>query len=119
MDAFRILVVCLMIIISVSCTPSQTTTYVIEITGTPGTLFTGSIGAAGQQRTVDGVIPMNFTVRGWPAVAVIQKDYDNDDPRAIDLWERGALIVTIKENGRIVASEGTNAKAGSVGVSSP
>ncbi len=81
--------------------------YTIELSGTSGTEFTGSIGGGGSSRTVEGTVPATYTVSGWPAVAVIQKTE-----------EYGFISVTIKENGETLDSESTSASYGVVTVSS-
>ena len=82
--------------------------YTIEISGTSGIGFSGSVGGGSTSRTVDGTVPTTYTVYGWPAVAVIQntKDY-------------GTITVTIKENGETIKTETTRASYGIVTVSSP
>lgn len=81
--------------------------YTIEVSGTSGTEFTGSIGGGSSSRTVEGTVPASYTVSGWPAVAVIQKTD-----------EYGFISVTIKKDGETLDSESTSASYGVVTVSS-
>lgn len=81
--------------------------YVIEITGTSGLEFSGSIGGGGNSKTVEGSIPANYEISDWPAVAVIQKKGTS-----------GTLTVTIKKNGRVLNTQTTNADYGVVSVTS-
>ena len=81
--------------------------YIIEISGTNGLQFSGSIGGAGNSRTIEGNVPATYKVIGWPAVAVIQKKE-----------ELGTLIVSIKENNKLLNSQSTTAAYGVVTVSS-
>jgi len=89
--------------------PTKTTSnnYVIEITGTNGLEFTGSIGGGANQRSVQGSIPATYEVNTWPAVAVIQKKEAS-----------GTLTVTMKKNDRVLNSQTTDADYGVVTVSS-
>ena len=81
--------------------------YVIEITGTSGLEFSGSIGGGTNHKTVQGTIPETYEVSDWPAVAVVQKKETY-----------GTLTVTIKKNGRTLNSQTTYADYGIVTVSS-
>ena len=85
----------------------KTSNYIIEITGTDGLEFTGSIGGGANQKTVQGMVPKTFEVSDWPAVAVIQKR-----------GTKGTLTVTIKKNDKILNTQMTDADYGVVTVSS-
>jgi len=95
----------MMFMLLVACAPIASTkqTYVVEVTGTAGTEFTGSVGGGGSTRTVDGTIPATYKIEGWPAVAVVQK-----------MQETGSLIVTIKQGTKVLDSQITSAKYGVV-----
>ena len=84
-----------------------TTNYIIEITGTEGLEFSGSIGGGTNSKSIEGSIPATYEVSDWPAVAVIQKKETS-----------GTLTVTIKKNGRILNTQTTSASYGVVTVSS-
>lgn len=81
--------------------------YVIEITGTEGLQFSGSIGGGTNSRSIDGTAPSSYEVVGWSAVAVIQKK-----------GVGGTLTVTIKEGGKELNSQTTTAEYGVVTVGS-
>ncbi len=87
--------------------PASSRTYIIEVTGTDELDFSGSIGGGGNSRTIDGTVPSNYTVEGYPAVAVLQKKGEN-----------GELIVTIKKGDKILNTQSTDADYGVVTVSS-
>jgi len=87
---------------------STSSNYIIEITGTDGLEFSGSIGGGGSSKTVDGEIPTTYEVSDWPAVAVIQKKEASG----------GVLTVTMKKNGRVLDSQTTDADYGLVTVNS-
>lgn len=65
---------------------------IVKVDGTAGLAFSGSIGAAGGSRTVDGAVPQSFTIPGADSsgifTAVLQKQAD-----------AGTLIVTLNCNG--------------------
>lgn len=84
-----------------------TSNYVIDITGTDGLEFSGSIGGGTNSRTIDGSIPATYEVSDWPAVAVIQKK---------DAY--GTLTVTITKKGKVLNTQTTTADYGAVSVSS-
>jgi len=86
---------------------SITTNYIIEVTGTNGLEFSGSIGGGANQKSVQGSIPATYEVSDWPAVAVIQKKEAS-----------GTLTVTMKKNDRVLNSQTTDADYGVVTVSS-
>lgn len=92
---------------STSSGPTSSGPYIIEVTGTSETEFTGSIGGGSSSRTVEGTVPATYTVSGWPAVAVIQKTE-----------EYGFISVTIKKDGEVLDSQSTSASYGVVTVSS-
>ncbi len=102
-----IIVIILLFFIFKSPSSVSSGPYTIEISGTSGTEFTGSIGGGGSSRTIEGTVPATYTVSDWPAVAVIQKTE-----------EYGFISVTIKEDGEILDSESTSASYGIVTVSS-
>lgn len=103
-----IIVAILLFFIFKSFSPSTSSgPYTIEVSGTSGTEFTGSIGGGGSSRTVEGTVPATYTVSGWPAVAVIQKT-----------GEYGFISVTIKKDGETLDTESTSASYGVVTVSS-
>lgn len=83
------------------------TAYIIEVTGTGGLEFTGSIGGGANQKSIQGSVPANYEVSDWPAVAVIQKKGTS-----------GTLTVTITKNGRVLNTQTTDADYGVVTVSS-
>ncbi len=87
--------------------PSRNTSYIVEVTGTQGLDFSGSLGGGGSTTTVDGRVPSTYTIRGWPAVAVMQKSD-----------EYGTLTVTIKKDDKILDRQTTTAQYGVVTVSS-
>lgn len=86
---------------------SSSTLYTIEIGGTTGNEFSGSIGGAGSSRTIEGTVPQTYTVYGWPAVAVIQ-----------NMEDFGSISVTIKQGETIVDTQSTSASYGVVTASS-
>jgi len=87
--------------------PSPSNTYTIEILGTEGIEFSGSIGGGGNSRSIDGSVPSIYTVEGWPAVAVIQKK-----------GASGTLKVIMKKGDKILNEQETSAAYGVVTVSS-
>ena len=82
--------------------------YIIEVSGTPGTEFTGDISSGfSNSRTVEGIVPATYTASDWPAVAVIQNKGDS-----------GYISVSIIKNGELINSQSTSASYGVVTVSS-
>jgi len=79
-------------------------TYIIEITS--DTSWSGSIGADGSSRTIEGYGNENWKVTGIIAVAVIQKQ-----------TEYGFLTVRILRDGTVLDSQTTTAAYGVVSVS--
>jgi len=77
--AIGVFVVCVIVVVAVALSniSSDTKDVTVRIDGTPGVLFSGSIGNAGSQRTVDGTTPQSFTITGKKSsgifTAVIQK----------------------------------------------
>jgi hypothetical protein len=122
--AILLLAILLVAVIFVSgCTESNSKTYTIEITGNYSTCklpdeiksacehvpFSGSIGSAGNTRSIEGDTPQQYDVVGWPVSAAIQKNTDAD----------ALLIVMIKDqSGKIIAQQSTTAPYGMVTVSS-
>ena len=87
--------------------PSSNSKYVVEVTGTDGVEFTGSLNGAGNSNSVEGTVPQTYEVIGWPAAAVMQKK-----------GETGTLTVTISKNDKILNTQSTSAAFGVVTVSS-
>ena len=85
----------------------DSSSYSIEITGTEGLEFQGSIGSGSNQKSIQGTVPQTYEVSDWPTVAVIQKK-----------TTKGDLTVTIKKNGKVINSQTTNADYGLVTVTS-
>lgn len=84
--------------------------YTIEISGTPGVEFTGSLNGGGNSQTIEGsilTVPRTYQIEGWPAAAVIQNKGD---------W--GTLTVTIKKDGKVLNTQTTTAAYGIATVSS-
>jgi hypothetical protein len=81
-----------------------TVTATIQIVS--NTSWSGSIGADGESRTVDGSGSQSFTVKGTIIVAVIQKQ-----------TEGGYLTVSIIVDGQMKASQTTTAAYGVISVS--
>ena len=86
--------------------PTSSKTYIVEVTGTNGLQFSGSLGGGGESRSIDGEVPSTYTIEGWPAVAVIQKKQ-----------ESGKLVVTIKRGTDLLSTQETTAAYGVVTVS--
>lgn len=105
--AIIVVVILLFFIFKSSSSNTSSGSYTIEISGTFGTEFTGSISGGGSSRTIEGNVPANYTVQGWPAVAVIQKTE-----------EYGYLSVTIKKEGKTLDTQSTSASYGVVTASS-
>ena len=82
--------------------------YVIEITGTNGVAFQGSImeveyGSA-TSKSVDGTIPKTYTTEGIMSSLAIQKMTDS-----------GTLTVTVKDdNGKVLKTQSTSSPYGMV-----
>lgn len=84
--------------------------YTIEVSGTAGLEFSGSYGAVtsdGQStsKSVDGVVPAEYSVSGTIISCVFQKQV-----------EAGTLKVEILKSGQVVAESDTSADYGVVSV---
>jgi len=77
--------------------------YVIKITGTPGLKFSGCYGNLEGDQSVDGTVPMKYTVRGEIVSAVFQKK-ERD----------GTLTVELIRDGKVIVSRSTTAEFGIV-----
>jgi acyl-CoA thioesterase len=77
---------------------------VVEITGTPGTGFEGSLGTAPSQRAISGTVPAEYAVETAVALAVSATKTD----------ENGELTVRVLRDGREVARRTTTAPFGTV-----
>jgi hypothetical protein len=77
---------------------------VVEISGTPGTKFEGSLGTPQSARSISGRIPAEYEAETAVAVAVSATKTDED----------GELTVRVLKDGREVASRTTTAPFGTV-----
>ena len=72
-----VVVVIVVIAVALSNISSDTKDVTVRVDGNPGVQFSGSIGSAGSQRTIDGTTPQSFTISGQKSsgifTAVIQK----------------------------------------------
>lgn len=85
-------------------TPPAPVDLVVEISGSPGVTFQGSVGTAPASRSIEGQVPAQFTVRTAVAVAVtVTKEQ-----------EEGELSVRVLRGGREVAHQTTTRPFGTV-----
>ena len=70
-------------------TPPAPATIVVEITGTPGTAFEGSIGTAPSTKRIEGQVPAQFTVQTAVAVAVTATKKEEDGDLTVRLLRGG------------------------------
>jgi hypothetical protein len=85
-------------------TPPPPVSVVVEITGSPGVTFEGSLGTAGATRTISGQVPATYTVNDAVALAVSVTNKDAD----------GDLTVRVLRSGAPVAQRTTHAPYGTV-----
>ncbi len=85
-------------------TPPAAVSVVVEITGSPGVTFEGSLGTAGATRTISGQVPATYTVNSAVALAV---NVTNKGPD-------GDLTVRVLRSGAQVAQRTTHAPYGTV-----
>lgn len=104
---FTIIVFIMIFSFMTAIAPINKGPYNIQITGINGTKFSGSISGPGSSKSVEGTVPENYKVYGWPVVAVIQNQEDH-----------GGIIVTITNiSGDILNIQATFAAYGVVSVS--
>jgi len=85
-------------------TPPSPVAVVVEITGTPGTTFEGSIGTAPSTKAIDGQVPAQFSVETAVAVAVsVTKKEEN-----------GELTVRLLRGGQEMSRRTTSSPYGTV-----
>jgi hypothetical protein len=85
-------------------TPPSPVALVVEVAGTPGVAFEGSIGTAPSSKSIDGQVPAQFTVETAVAVAVT----------ATKKQEDGELTVRVLRDGRELARRTTSSPYGTV-----
>jgi len=69
---------------------SSGSTYTVKV-NYPGS-WSGSIGGAGNSKTVDGYGSKSLTVEGWPAVAVIQKQDGDSRTMGVEIWKGDKML---------------------------
>jgi hypothetical protein len=85
-------------------TPPAPANLVVEISGSPGVTFQGSLGTAPASKSIEGQVPAQFAVTTAVAVAVaVTKEQ-----------EEGELTVRILRDGREVAHQTTSQPFGTV-----
>jgi len=84
-------------------TPPAAATLIVEITGTPGTAFEGSLGTTAATRSITGQVPAQYSV---DAIAVVVSLTKRE--------EAGNLTVRVLRSGQEVASRTTDAPYGSL-----
>lgn len=99
------------LVILCSCAMEQT--FNIQVTGTSGLKFTGSLCLTTPDgkvttKSIEGAIPANYTLKGSVVSVVFQKQ-----------TEKGTLQAAILKNGNIVNSSETTAAYGVVSITSP
>lgn len=85
-------------------TPPAPVTLVIEISGTPGVSFEGSLGTASASHSIEGQVPAQFTVE--TAVAVVAQVTKKE--------EDGELTVRVLRAGQEVVRRTTTAPFGNI-----
>ena len=85
-------------------TPPAPATIVVEIAGTPGTPFEGSIGTAPSTQRIEGRVPTQFTVETAVAVAVTATKKEED----------GELTVRLLRGGQEISRRTTSSPYGTV-----
>ena len=85
-------------------TPPAPVAVVVEITGTPGTTFEGSIGTAPSTKPIEGQVPAQFTVETAVAVAVSVTKKQED----------GELTVRVLRGGEEMSRRTTSSPYGTV-----
>ena len=84
--------------------PPAPATIVVEITGTPGIPFEGSIGTAPSSKRIEGQVPAQFTVETAVAVAVSATKKEED----------GELTVRLLRGGQEMSRRTTSSPYGTV-----
>ncbi len=85
-------------------TPPPPVSVVVEITGSSGVRFEGSLGTAGATRMISGQVPVTYAVDGGVALAVNVTKKNED----------GNLTVRVLRSGAQVAQRATDAPYGTV-----
>jgi hypothetical protein len=85
-------------------TPPSPVALVVEISGTPGVTFEGSIGTAPSTKSIEGQVPARFTVETAVAVAVT----------ATKKQEDGELTVRVLREGQELTRRTTSSPYGTV-----
>jgi hypothetical protein len=85
-------------------TPPAPATFLIEITGTSGVTFEGSIGTAPSTQAIDGQVPAQFSVKTAVAVAVTVTKKQED----------GELTVRVLREGQELTRRTTSSPYGTV-----
>ena len=85
-------------------TPPAPVTFVIEISGTPGVSFEGSLGSATASRSIEGQVPAQFTVE--TAIAVVAT--------VTKKVEDGELTIRVLRAGQEVVRRTTSAPFGNI-----
>lgn len=85
-------------------TPPAPATLAVEVSGTPGLGFEGSLGTAPETRPLQGTVPARYTVETAVAVAVNLRKASED----------GELTVRILRDDREVARQTTSAPFGTL-----
>ena len=109
---FGLLAACLMLsgcslvsfVPEVQETPPATVALTVEITGSPGTCFEGSLGTAASTRSITGQVPVCYTVK-TPIAVVVSLTKEGED---------GTLTARILRAGAQVTSQTTTAPYGSI-----
>lgn len=106
--AFGALLIFVALPTMVGCSPGDAS-FVIEVSGTTGTRFSGTYGAMrddgrSSSTSVTGTVPAQYEVTGAIATAVFQKDSGRSE----------TLTVTIKRGDRVLVRETTTAPYGVV-----
>jgi hypothetical protein len=83
--------------------PPKAVALVVDITGTPGTAFEGSLGTTAATRSITGQVPAQYSVDGIAVVVSLTKT-----------GEAGNLTVRVLRSGQEVARRTTDAPYGSL-----
>lgn len=85
-------------------TPPAPAVFVVEVSGTPGATFEGSIGTAPSSKSIEGQVPAQFSVETAVAVAVTVTKTQED----------GELTVRVLREGQELTRRTTSSPYGTV-----
>ena len=105
-----ILLIMVMLLLICGCAGVVESDFVIKVSGTSGLEFSGSYmvtmaGGESVSKSVDGIVPAQYTVRGTIVSCAFQKQS-----------EAGTLRVEIAKGGKVVSESETSAAYGVVSV---